>query len=1013
MRITFIVAFLVTGVFCLAQHTSVKNDYLFSQLTTKEGLSINEPNCVFQDSRGFIWIGTSDGLNLYTGNSIIVFRNDPKDSLTIPDNAILSIAEDKNQNLWIASGGGLTRMDLHSWKIEKVFRQGDDPRNISNSVVLFIDGENRIWTANIGIDLYDPSCDCFQHFVNQCHTDEKEFRASNLIHSLFIDQKKRMWVGTNYGIYQFDLTTKKFLKPEWFRPELSDKKEQIGPIVSEIVEDHNHQLWLATWGCGLVKFFPDQKKFTAHDIKDPQTQQSTAYDVVDHIAESKTADGKYHLWFGGNGGFGEWDETTGNFFLHQLTPDNYGGVKKIYADRSSIVWVCTALGGIYILDPYRQIFKTKFFKASTFSPAAGFGVVNSIFSEADTTWVATWYGNAIYKFDKDFNLFKKWTHLPPKNDGPESVQGNHIFRDKQGYLWISTLNGLHRLSSKTNAIKSFFHDPKDPLSLPSNKVVKYFEDSEGICWVCFYKKGICRFNPLTGKSYDYIRGPQPKNGQIFNFNVWDILEDDDGNVWFADDALGLWKYDRKEKRFIEPKNKFIKGHIASLFKDDKKNIWASTNNGLAKIKGDSIHLLTMANGLPSNNIYGAQIDNQNRLWILTNQGLARYNQENRAIRIFKQEDGLERINEVIFQKLSDGRMAIGSWHYITVFDPTKISSNENIPQVHLTQFKVFGKSIPWEKDESVKSVTLQYTQNQFSFDFTVLNYSNPSGNKFYYKMEGFNKDWISSTQGFANYTNLDPGKYRFRVKGANGDDVMNQVGDFILINIVPPFWQTKWFIIMCVLITGSIIYAVYRIRLAQLLRLERLRSKISSDLHDDMGSTLSSISILSNMALKAEDSSKQTMLSEINTNSITLMERMDDIVWSINPRNDSLDRLMVRIQNFASKLFEAKGIEYQIEVPPIISNVKLSMEHRQHVYLIMKEAVNNLVKYSKCGCARIKVSASPLLVEIHDDGIGFDASRTFQGNGIQSMNSRAKQMNAELKILSSDGAGTSVFLKIK
>jgi two-component sensor histidine kinase len=594
----------------------------------------------------------------------------------------------------------------------------------------------------------------------------------------------------------------------------------------------------------------------------------------------------------------------------------------------------------------------------------------------------------------------------------ESVQGNHIFRDKKGFLWISTLHGLHRLNTKTNTFLSFYHNPKDSTSLPSDRVVKYFEDSEGIGWVCFYKKGISKFNPATGKCYDYVKGPQTNSGQIFNFNVWDILEDDERNVWFADDGIGLWKYDRKRKKLIEPAEKIIKGHIASLTKDNEI-IWVATANGLVKMTGDSLQHFTTADGLPSNIILGTQVDDNKKLWIVTNQGLVRCDRSRKAIRVFKEEDGLEKIKEVNFRKLSDGRLAIGSWNFITVFDPAKISRNENIPAVLLTQFKVLGKQVPWDTNSSGKSVTLQYTQNQFSFDFAVLNYSNPTANKFFYKMEGFDKDWISSTQGFANYTNLDPGEYVFRMKGINDDGVANETGDFILIEIIPPFWATWWFLTICFMAAASIIYIAYRIRLAQLLRLERLRTKISTDLHDDMGSTLSSISILSDIALKANDSTKHSMLSEIKENSVTLMERMDDIVWSINPRNDSFDRLMVRIQNFASKLFEAKGIDYQIEVPESIAHIKLSMEHRQHVYLIMKEAVNNLVKYSESKYAKIKVSVSPLMIEISDQGKGFEVSANYQGNGIQSMKTRARLMKSELNIQSSKGKGTSIFLKIE
>jgi len=1010
MRTLLSVGCLLACTLCFAQRTIVKNDYLFSQLTTKEGLSINEPTCVFQDSRGFIWIGTTDGLNLYTANNIIVFRNDPTDSLSLTDNLVQAIAEDQNHNLWVTTAGGMVRINLNSWKIEKVYRQNENPDAIANTVVLYIDRHNRIWTANIGLDLYDPACDCFQHFINQCHSDEMEFRGSNLIHALHLDTSNRMWVGTQYGMYQFDLTTKKFSNVEWFP---KDKKNGfVGPIVSQLLEDHDHQIWAGTWGLGLVKLLPAENRVVANSIKETDTQKITFYNVVDHMAESKTTDGKYHLWTLGDGGFGEWDEAIHSFLLHQFASEKKVTVKAIYADRSEMVWISTVSDGIFILDPYRQIFKTKFFEPKVFKPATAFGLVSSILSERDTTWVTTWYGNVLYKFDRDFNVLKKWNRIPEKSPFSDSGGGNHIFRDKTGYLWISTLHGLHRLNTKTNTFKSFYHDPNDSTSLPSDRVVKYFEDSEGIGWVCFYKKGICKFNPATGKCYDYVRGPESKNGQIFNFNVWDVLEDDDHNVWFADDGIGLWGYDRKQKKLIEPTNKIIKGHMASFVKDGK-TIWIATNGGLVKKQGDSLQLITASDGLPSNSILAVQVDDQKRLWMATNKGLARYDKKKNNVRLFKEEDGLEKIVEPIFQKLTDGRMVIGASNFVTVFDPTKITSNGNVPQIHLTQFKVLGKPVSWSENTSGKTVKIEYAQNQFSFDFAVLNYSNPSGNKFYHKMEGFDKEWVSSSQGFANYTNLDPGNYTFRVKGANGDGVVNESGDFILIKIIPPFWATWWFLVLCIIVAGSVTYVFYRIRLAQLLRLERLRAKISTDLHDDMGSTLSSISILSEMALKANESTKHSMLSEIKDNTITLMERMDDIVWSINPRNDSFDRLMVRVQNFASKLFEAKGIDYQIDVPENISHVKLSMDHRQHVYLIMKEAVNNLVKYSESKFASIRVSASPLTIEITDQGKGFDVSKPFHGNGIQSMRNRAKLMKAELQIQSTQGVGSTILIKIK
>ncbi|RYG36872.1 MAG: hypothetical protein EOO01_30530 [Chitinophagaceae bacterium] len=213
-----------------------------------------------------------------------------------------------------------------------------------------------------------------------------------------------------------------------------------------------------------------------------------------------------------------------------------------------------------------------------------------------------------------------------------------------------------------------------------------------------------------------------------------------------------------------------------------------------------------------------------------------------------------------------------------------------------------------------------------------------------------------------------------------------------------------------------IIFAIYYYRRQQALKLEKLRNTISTDLHDDIGSTLSSISILSEMTLKTQDSQHSAeMVQEIKTNSVALMEKMDDIVWSINPKNDSLENLMLRIKRFASKLFEAKGIDYSIEIDEAINHMKLSMEYRQHIYLILKEAINNLVKYAACSHASIAVQYKNdmLHVNVRDNGCGFHLQGASLGTGISSMYHRAKLMEAKLVIRSTPKEGTNVSLQVK
>jgi signal transduction histidine kinase len=231
-----------------------------------------------------------------------------------------------------------------------------------------------------------------------------------------------------------------------------------------------------------------------------------------------------------------------------------------------------------------------------------------------------------------------------------------------------------------------------------------------------------------------------------------------------------------------------------------------------------------------------------------------------------------------------------------------------------------------------------------------------------------------------------------------------------------PFWKTGWFVSCCILLGMLLVYAWYRYRLRQALQLERLRTRISTDLHDDIGSTLSSISILSDIAVRESTHlPSKEMLQEIKSNSVSLMEKMDDIVWSINPKNDHLNNLLLRIKRFAAALFEAKNIDYSIEIQDDVKDILLPMEYRQHIYLIMKEAINNVVKYARAGFVSIRVGRdhSCLAVTIEDNGIGFSPSGPPTGNGILSMRHRAALMKAELKIDSAPGKGTLVSLRVK
>jgi len=352
------------------------------------------------------------------------------------------------------------------------------------------------------------------------------------------------------------------------------------------------------------------------------------------------------------------------------------------------------------------------------------------------------------------------------------------------------------------------------------------------------------------------------------------------------------------------------------------------------------------------------------------------------------------------------------------------AKNTSPPPAYFMKLTINGRA-----DSSFRPFTheaalpaFSYSQNNLAFDFAGLSFRDEDNVRYRYKMEGLDKDWSTPTdRRYVNYTHLSPGKYRLLVIARNDDGIWSSTPAALSFRIAAPFWLQGWFIALCAVSLAALVYLLYRYRLQQALKIERLRTKISTDLHDDIGSTLSSISIMSDMIMRSPanggtpPADSQRMAGEIKDNSLSLMDKMDDIVWSINPRNDEVENLMARVQRFAAPLLEAKGIDYDIVIENNIRHLKLSMEHRQHIYLIMKEAIINLVKYSGAGKAFISahLSGGSLQVEVRDDGKGFSAGTRGGGNGIVNMKGRAELMHAPLHIDSVPEKGTTVILTLK
>ncbi len=441
-----------------------------------------------------------------------------------------------------------------------------------------------------------------------------------------------------------------------------------------------------------------------------------------------------------------------------------------------------------------------------------------------------------------------------------------------------------------------------------------------------------------------------------------------------------------------------------------------------RLKGVRIKRYMKNDGLPSNIIYGIKPDGKGNLWLSTDNGLVKFNPLAGSFRHYYQIDGVQD-NQFFWGahcRLNDGRLVFGGISGITMFNPEEIKENRFIPRVLITGISLFGNQVkPLDKTSILKKsilfteeIELEYYQNSFSIEFASMDFSKPQKNQFKYKLEGINPDYIHlGNRHYISFNDLKSGDYTLKILGSNDDGYWNPAPAELRIKIIPPFWKSNWFISLAVLFIALVIsLAVYQ-QVRNLIKVERLRLKIAADLHDNIGSGLTEISILSEVVKNridpaAADSIRN--LDNIGEKSRNLIDRMSDIVWLINPNKDSLYDLIIRLKDNYSEIFSHNNISFKTFELTSLQKVKLSMEKRQNLYLIFKEGITNCLKHSKCGKIffKVEIKGNQMALSLTDDGKGFSGEG--KGNGLKNMMYRAKLIGGSLTIESTPGKGTEV-----
>ncbi len=1025
--------------------------------TIADGLAHDQVDKIVQDSHGFLWFCTMDGLSRFDGYRFTNYG--VKDGL--PFARINDFMESRRTGVyWVATNnGGVSRFDptAEARQTTSETQAAGDAGQAKHTIFT---------TYQIGEEPQD-----------------------NSVAVLYEDRAGNIWAGTQGGLFRLDATGNegKFERVALGIPARADRVVEVECLV----EDAEGSLWMGT-NIGIVRRLPDGR--TIH--YPVQTSQGTDY----VFALMLDTDGR--LWCGHQVGLlvlmptpaaqiGEDDtasfrqaqvasqagsaKTPGNRLNLPASPGQArwyttaeglanNNVQALHQYADGRIWIGTRGGGVSVFDGERF---------RNYRAEQGLSNrINTLAEDRDgNVWVGTQTSGAMKIAGGGFvsyaegeglgnldviSIFEtlggelcvisgKWTvnwfdgekfssarlNLPRRIIDSSSSRWT-IIQDHTGEWWAATGEGLYRFP-RVEHLDELAHAP--PLAvyttqdgLADNNISRLFEDTRGDIWISSYNPPVMltRWERATGNIQRYAEADG-----LPGFNWTNVFgEDREGNLWIALHNGGLAR--RRNGRFelFRAAEKVPEGLGQGLYLDHAGRLWVATSGKGVRLEEPAaddprIAALPNAGELSSDNLRCFTEDQWGRIYIGTARGVDRLDPSTGRIKHFTTADGL--IKSEVMAAFSDrnGVIWLGTREGLSrlIPEPDRLQSP---PPVLISGLRIAGVPQPISElgQSEVAELTLESGQGQIQIDFFGLSFSAGEELRYQYKFEGANRDWSAPTDQRTITASLSPGKYRFIVRAISSDGTLSPAPATVSFRILPPVWQRWWFVVLASLAVGASIYVIDRYRLARAVELERVRTRIATDLHDDIGASLSQIAILSEVVTQRvgqEDARGVEALSMIAGTSREMVDSMSDIVWAINPTKDHLSDLSQRMRRFASDILSARDIEFRFRAPTAEKDIRLGTDLRREIYLIFKESINNMVKHSACTEADLefRIVHNWLVVRVSDNGRGFDMGAAGNGNstgmgghGLVSMRRRAEALGGTYEVKSAKAGGTTVTLKV-
>ncbi len=1065
-------AFSTILLFSFNKKSYAQNENLhFEHIGVEEGLLNERITAILQDSKGFLWFGTFDGLYKYDAYSFTKYQFDPFDSTSLSQNFIYTIFEDKYGTIWVSTFEGLCKFDRSTEKFTR-YKPSPEEKFFNPNIIAINEGtDGMLWVASTSSELAR-----FNRKTGKFLEDSFAFDLHDLhgISVIYKDDAGKLWIGSNAGLHMINSTpvkggTHSNISITSYQYDPNNPNSLSGNIVRSVMEDRTGLMWIAT-NNGLTSFDKKSGRFKRYQHEPGNIHSISSNNLVVWFGNAIKEDRDGNLWIATDKGLNKFNPARTIFtsYFHtdndaySLSSDNIYG---LLIDNAGILWAASWNAKLNKANLNRKAFRLSQFNPNNNNSLSDNQVTAIVEDSTGIVWIGT-YGGGLNRWNKRTNEYIHFRNDPANPGTLRHDTITSMLEDKHGHLWIGNGDVLSQLNKHTSKFTHY------PVPIANGVIFSITEDRQGILWLGT-GNGIRSFDETTSKFDNYyVYDPKNPNG-ISDGTAQTIFADSKDNIWIGYGSMGSDRYDKKTKRFSHYKHDphdptSIPSNIVFSFYEDKKgNLWlGSWAGGLSYFdyKKESFKTFTNKHGLASTTVFSIVEDNTGHLWLGTRNGLSRFDPATNTFINYDYKDGLQgNIFAAGYRdraagcKGRDGTLYFGGNNGFNFFDPLCIKPNGQVTPLVITRFKLLDSLVKGANEK--KEIVLEHSQNYFSFEFSSLSFYNPVKNKYAYKLEGIDNDWVySGSRHYAAYTNVNPGTYTFKLKGTNNDGVWNENGTYITIIINPPWWHT-WFAYasyVLVFFLALIIFIKWREKIlkrekilleekvnlrtqelqkekekvesslehikmlqTQLIETEKIneRLRISQELHDDIGGTLSGIVLYSHLAenqIQSQHTDEvEQSLNIIQQSANNIVNKLSDIIWSVNPQHNSIKDLFQKLREYAIEMAAAKNIKVQINSPEHLAEFDLPLNIRHNIYLLFKEAINNAIKYSSASLLQLSVHHSDHNVEfaISDNGKGFDMTTVKTGNGLMNMQKRADYIKAKFYLRSIPKKGTVISLQ--